>query len=492
MSRGVWLLLWLLLLPLCVVAAEPSARGRVRRVAVMPMGMFADQGSLVDVADYVGAGLGRRGFEVVPQDRLERFRVTHRLRRAEFIDRAVLRVLGVELGVDALVVGQAYMTGGDIPQATVAAQLVECGDASVVWAESVSASGDDYTTVLGLGRIGNMEDLLQRIVADLLSSVPDEMFVQVSSLPDFEIARAAFKPDVLRGGQPTTLVVEVRPGDQPLRQVRAYLLDKEIDLHAMGNGHFSGELIAPMIERTYPLRVYVTDRWNKLVTVETDASLTVDNSPPALSVSFSDRFLSPNDDGVQDRVLFTPKADELLRIRDWAVRITDASGNEVRSEDGRGELPEFFMWRGQDGKGHTVPDGEYACSLMVSDSAGNSSITPVQWMVVDTSAPQVAVSLVEADALRTVVMVPGPLDTIVRWDLTLYGRDSDMVAGFHGQGTPPPSVKAPAEAVAYSLEVLDQAGNRQWVEISPLIPRQPEVQETDLRPQERKVWVDDF
>ncbi|BBD07181.1 hypothetical protein [Desulfovibrio ferrophilus] len=491
MLRSLWLVLWLLL-PLCAMAAEPIPQGRVRRVAVMPLGMFSNQGHLIDAADYVGAGLAGRGFDVVPQDRLEQFRVDHRLRRAEFMDRSVLRVLGVELGVDALVVGQAYMTGEDIPRATVSAQLVECGDSSVVWAESVSASGDDYTTVLGLGRINDMETLLQRVVGDLLSSMPEEMLVHPSTVPDFEIARAGFKPEILRGGQRATLVVEIKPGGEPLRRIRAYLLDREIELHAQGNGHFSGELIAPMVERSYPLRIYVTDAWNKLVTVETDAVLTVDNSPPPLSFHSSDRVLSPNADGVQDQIRFTPEVGDSLHIRGWSVCVTDASGHAVRSEEGRGELPEFFVWGGQDDAGHIMPDGEYVCSLTVTDRAGNSTVASVQRLEVDTAPPRVAVSLVEVDERRMVTMTPAPLDKVSRWSLTLHRDDRSVIIEYYGRGTPPPTVQVPDRAAAYSLETWDQVGNRQWVDVSPLLPPEPEFQEMDLEPQERKVWVDDF
>ncbi|MBU1001579.1 MAG: hypothetical protein KKE73_03540 [Proteobacteria bacterium] len=491
---GVWLALWLALwlwLPVCAMAVEPVGQGRVRRLAVMPFGVFADQGRLVDVTDFVGAAFANRGFSVVSQNRLEQFRVLHRIRRAEFMDRAALRVLGVELGVDALVVGQAHLAGGDVPRGTVTAQMVECGGSSVVWAGSVSASGDDYATVLGLGRIKIMEVLLQRLVEDLLNSVPGEMSVLTSSVPDFEIARAGFQPEVLRGGQPTRLVVEIKPGGEPLRQVRAYLLDREIELQAQGDGHFSGELLAPLVERSYPVRIYVTDAWNRLVTVDTDAMLTVDNSPPPLSVHFNGRLLSPNNDGVLDRILFTPEVGESLYIRSWTVRIADAADTTVRFEEGRGLLPEFFVWRGEDDEGRALPDGEYACTLTVTDRAGNSTATSVQRMVVDTTPPQVEVFLVEADGARVLTLDPGASGQVHRWSLTLFGLDGVLVE-LHGRETPPATIEAPEGAMAYSLEVWDLAGNRQRVDLSPLIPRKPQLQEMDLRPEKREVWVDDF
>lgn len=474
------------------MARDMAGQGLVRRVAVMPFGVYSTEGGLADVTDFVGAELTGRGFSVVPQDKLEQFRIQHRIRRAELMDYSVLRVLGVELGVDALVLGQAHLAGDEVPSATITAQMVECGGSSVVWAQSVSASGEDYATVLGLGRIGTMEELLPRLVGDLLESLPAEVFVHASSAPDFEVARAGFQPDVLRGGQPTRLVVEVRSGAEPVRQVRAYLLDREIELHAQGNGLFSGELTAPLVERSYPVRIYVTDAWNSLVNVDTDAVLTVDNSPPPLSVHFRGNLLSPNDDGVQDSILFTPEAGETLYINGWSVTITDATGFAVRTEKGRGPLPEYFVWHGEDDGGRTVTDGEYACALTVTDRAGNSAVTSGQRMVVDTVPPGVTVALVEEAGVRVVTVDPGIAGEVARWRLNLHGRDGGVLVRFRGQGAPPATVEAPEGAVAYSLEASDQAGNRQWVDVTPLQLRQPQVQELDLGPKERKVWVDDF
>lgn len=474
------------------MAVEPHEKTRVQRVAVMPFGVYSGQGGLADITDFVGEGLARRGFAVVPQDRLEKFRIKHRIRRAEFMDRAVLRMLGVELDVDALVVGHTFMTGTDVPCATVAAQMVACSGSSVVWAQSISASGDDYATVLGLGRIGTMEELLPRIVEELLDTMPYEVAITASSAPAYEFARVGFQPDVLRGGQSTRLVVELKSGFEEGRRVLAFLLDKQIELTDEGNGRFAGVLVAPMIERSYPLSIYIADAWNKLVTVDTDAVLTVDNSPPPFSVHFSGALLSPNGDGVMDRILFTPEVGESLYIRDWSVLITNDSGVAKRSEEGRGPLPESFVWHGEDDMGHTVPDGEYLCALTVTDRAGNSAVTPEERVVVDTVPPDVAVYLVETAGTRMVALAPGPADDVARWRLILHERDGRRIAGFHGMGTPPATVLVSETAAAYSLEASDSAGNRQWVELSPLMPKKPVVREGDIESPKKKVWVDDF
>ena len=493
--RPLPLLLALLLLASLAAPGGAPARTGIRTVAVMPFGVYASQGRPTDVTDAVSDALRARGFSVLPKGELEAYRIRRRIRRAEFMDRAALRGLGLELNVDAVVMGKADMAFDEVPSATVAAQMVECGDARMVWAGMASHSGADGALLLELGAVRDMDALLARVMADLLRTLPAEAYVNESSGPDVAVARAGFQPEVLRGGDRARLVVELRPGDEESRTVRAYLLDKEIPLRREGPGRFGGEIEAPMVERVYPLRLFVADAWSHLEAVETDAVLTVDNSPLAVSVDLRDTEISPNGDGVRDRLLFTADVGDMRGVGGWNVRILDATGRAVRTDQGHGPLPDVFTWDGMDNTGHLLADGEYFCVLALTDRAGNSAEARPGRVVVDTTAPDVSALLAPDQDGRIVVELAGEATADVRlWELILHRADGTVMARFRGRGAPPATLEARGlsgeRPVAYSVEALDRAGNRQRMELVPLAVRVPVPQETDLP--EREVWINDF
>jgi len=80
------------------------------------------------------------------------------------------------------------------------------------------------------------------------------------------------------------------------------------------------------MEGTYPLKIYVTDRWNRLFSMDAMAGLTVQNRPPEIALSVQNRSISPNNDGVMDRVLFIPEILKAITLKGWKVEITDGDG----------------------------------------------------------------------------------------------------------------------------------------------------------------------
>ena len=489
---------------------------KIKTVAVMPFGTF-DVGDIsIDMTLLITDGIKKREFYVVSQEMLEGFLIKKRIRRLDFLDRATIRAMGTVLGVDALVMGSVdLVSDGENPKISMNAQMIDCLDTSVIWANSFSHTGADYATFLDLGRITSLEQLVDIAVDDILTGLPDVVNLpgpvtdiadeEGSSLSPVEVIHATFSPDVLRGGESARLSIEVGEITATVQDIRAFVLDNEIKLSRQHGKCFSGTITAPAVEGTYPLKIYVTDRWNRLFSVDAMASLTVHNTAPEIAVLFRQRLISPNNDGINDTVVCFPevlKANTLLH--GWDVEITNGDGKVVRSEDGTGALPESFIWRGENDQKKTVEDGIYFYQLVVEDAAGNRTATAKEEIVVDTTPPEVDVAVGgESQAGIILVLKANDMSEIDYWELVLYDDTGAEAASFGGNGDIPETLTYVASrnqngpeqeesTFSYSLEVRDIAGNRLEMEKQSL--KRPETEGIEAEPAEekRKVWVEDF
>jgi flagellar hook assembly protein FlgD len=105
--------------------------------------------------------------------------------------------------------------------------------------------------------------------------------------------------------------------------------------------------------------------------------------PKIWSVSAAEDAISPNGDGVQDKVTlgFT-----LSAAADWRVEVLDAQGAAVRSFSGSGEAAEV-TWAGRSDAGDAVPDGSYRLVASASTSGGEARPATVT-VRVDTRPPE--------------------------------------------------------------------------------------------------------
>lgn len=417
---------------------------KIKTVALMPFGTFTVEDLSIDVTSVVTEDLRKYNFNVISQDVLEDFLVKKRIRRTDFLDRPAIRAMGTVLKVDALLMGSVdLITGGENPQICMNAQMIDCVDASVIWANSVSRTGADYATFLGLGKITSLEKLVHIAVEELLKGLPGTVNLDSSSVSPFEIIHASFSPSVLRGGEMAQLSLEVKEITGKVRDIKAFVLDSEIELKTKDGRWYSGAMTAPVVEGVYPLRIYISDRWNRMFNVDAMASVTVHNSPPEITLSPRRRLISPNNDGINDYVLFIPEILKAITLRSWKIEISNEDGRVVRSEDGMGALPEGFVWRGVDNEYKAVQDGIYFCRLVAEDEAGNMTSTLREKVVVDATAPKVAVAIAgESEEGMTLALKANDTSEIAYWELIVYDRTGSEAARFEGKGDIPGTLAA--------------------------------------------------
>jgi len=150
-------------------AARTDAK---ERIALFPFeNLSEDKNALTSVMPILKLRLEAKGFEVVDEEKLNKFLLRERIRSAGYISRDVARRLGEELDVKTILVGSvnSFFTGDD-PRIGLSARLISSSDGTILWANHSSAAGDDFTTILGLGRITAMDKLSSRVIDKLLDS----------------------------------------------------------------------------------------------------------------------------------------------------------------------------------------------------------------------------------------------------------------------------------------------------------------------------------
>lgn len=479
---------------------------KIKRVAVTPFGTFTVGDISIDVTYLILDRLTKNEFKVISQNILENFLVKRRIRGTEFLDRPTIREMGAVLRADVLILGSVdLIEDNENPQVVMNAKMINCFDASVVWANSISRTGDDFVTFLGLGRITSLKKLVEITVEELLSNLPSTIDSASSSVTPIEISHAGFFPDVLRSGKTTRLSIEVREITGRLRDIKAFILDSEINLKTEDGRWYTGTISAPAIDGVYPLKIYISDQRNRLFIIDSAATLTVHNRPPEIALSFPQRLLSPNNDGINDYIQFFPELLKAITLESWQVEITDEAGDIVRSEGGFGVLPAGFVWRGENNQYKTVKDGTYFCRLFVEDKAGNRTSTAKENIVVDRTSPEVAVFLAgENEESLTLSLEIKDISEIADWEVIVYDRTGSEEGRFEGKGNIPATMVCPVKKkpkkglnlegegqLAYSLEVRDIAGNRLQIVQQPL--KRPEPEATEVEPEKKRdEWVEDF
>jgi len=477
---------------------------KIKKIALMPLGTFTVEDMSIDMTRFISDCLIKNEFEIISQDILENFLVKRRIRGTEFLDKPTIREMDAALKANVLMLGSVdLLEDGENPQIAMNAQMINCFDSSVVWANSISRTGDDFATFLGIGRITSLKKLIEITVEELLSDLPSTINIIVdkgsSSITPIEISYAGFSPDVLRGGETTRISIEVKEITKKLRAIRAFVLDSEIDLKTRDGKCYTGTISAPVTDGVYSLKIYVSDRWNRLFSVNSAASLTVHSSSPEVTLLFQKRLISPNDDGINDYIQFFPELLKAIALESWQVEITDKDGNIVRSEDGFGMLPTDFFWWGEDNQYKTVKDGTYFCQLFVKDKAGNQTSTPKEKIVVDKTLPETTVVLAEENKESlTLSLKTNDISKIADWKIIVYDKTGAEAGKFEGNGNIPATIVCPVKndmslrekgVLTCSVEVRDIAGNRLQIERQPLKCPEPEV----TVPEEKKdEWVEDF
>jgi hypothetical protein len=500
MKRYIIIFIILLFFPIQTSWSEDTRV--IKTIAIIRFDNLTNENYFIDFNKALYDYLERDRFEVINKDILEQFFIKRRIRNIGSINRAVIRELGKVLSVDAIIMGSINELSADKnPAVDLSVQMVDTLDSSIIWMNSVSISGDDFATFLGIGKIRSMEKLVEIAIKDLFKGLPKTFEGKKEKgmdMPPFEIVQARFYPKVVKGDSQVGLMVEFREIAEKPKQIYALVEDIKTPLISDGGNWFTGSCKSPIVEGTYILKLHAYGEFDTLYIFDAMASLVVDNTPPLIDIISHNTFFSPNNDGVNDDVAFFPELLSTDSLKSWRFEVTDNEGKLVRSAEGGEELPSGLIWRGENNDFKQVNDGIYLGQLIVEDKAGHEVSTDKVMVILDRRSPEIEIfqGKIEENIITFNVKCNN-ISEIVEWSIAIYDQNDECLGTFGGEQDLPSTLSCAVnnmnddqkKVFFYSLTVRDVAGNILNIERQPVKLPEPDDIAEEKKDSE---WVDDF
>ncbi len=207
------------------------------------------------------------------------------------------------------------------------------------------------------------------------------------------------------------------------------------------------------------------------------------------------KYISPNNDGVQDELVIPLNISDKRYIQAWSLVITDENKQIVRVIENKVALPEklgfksFFKqlitpkqgvvvpesvtWNGSMNNGETAPDGKYFYYLTATDDNGNKGQTKEYEVVVDTFAPEIEVAQptdkIFGEGAKSTFKIRQTGSVEDEWIGTFKSADGKIVktykwvnaepAEFNWNGSDDANTQVFDGVYSYEITATDRAGN---------------------------------
>lgn len=211
-------------------------------------------------------------------------------------------------------------------------------------------------------------------------------------------------------------------------------------------------------------------------------SLEIYTAETPLALSADLPAFSPNGDGVQDTITFTPRTGEARGLQRYVLTISpEAGGREVFREEGT-RLPASFTWNGRR-QGALAPEGEYLAELILEYRHGNRPVARSERFILDVTPPALTVRpdhrifAPTGDGQRDTITITQESDRATRWTGRLVNaagqtirefRWADHAETFTWDGADEAGNTVPDGLYRYEITGRDLAGNTASATIDPI------------------------
>ncbi len=147
------------------------------KIALFPFENFSDDKDVLkQVIPVLRNRLENKGLEILDDESLNRFLLKERIRYSGYISKDVARKIESELNVKAILTGSVNsFSAAENPIVGLSARLIDSSSGQILWANHASASGEDFITILGMGKIGSVGKLIPKVADRLLDSFNAEL-----------------------------------------------------------------------------------------------------------------------------------------------------------------------------------------------------------------------------------------------------------------------------------------------------------------------------
>ncbi|MFQ5899964.1 MAG: hypothetical protein ACE5IH_00205 [Thermodesulfobacteriota bacterium] len=416
--------------------------------------------------DYLHQELDNRFF-VVPQDEVENFLASRRIRYTGGINRLDARMMKKSIDVDAVLVGSAdlFVEGAGDIYVGLTLRLVSTIDGSILWADTVSYAGEDFTTILGLGRVTNLEELRTRVIKEIVGRLTREDVVKrlagvSQDVSPFELEKIVVDPPIGRQGEKVEISVKVMSiADEPV-EVKGAWNGTEIKFRKFKEGEYKGSTVFSKEEGVHHLNIFVKDKGMNIVPFYSAAKVVVDNTPPVVKLAVDNKVFSPKRKGY---TTFSPDIESFDEIRVWVMEILNEKGEKVRGDRGYDRLPKMLIWKGENDARMWVEDGLYTYRFTVKDTAGNEVVIS-DVIRIKSKPPQIDVDI-DVVENRLIFLLDSGNEEVKSWGITLMDKEGKEVKVIEGKDSVPPTVDYllnrgdKLDNLSFSFTATDEAGN---------------------------------
>ncbi len=175
------------------VVKKRSVKVVRNRVALLPFeNLTDDKAALRHVMPFLIGRLEERGLEVVDEDNLSSLLCKERVRATGYVSKELARKIREEFGVETVLAGAIIsFSTQETPRFGILARLINSSDGRILWAGFASATGDDFITILGLGKLQTIFGLIPKVTDMLFANFSIEG-LQRKAEPSYKIAVMPF------------------------------------------------------------------------------------------------------------------------------------------------------------------------------------------------------------------------------------------------------------------------------------------------------------
>lgn len=225
----------------------------------------------------------------------------------------------------------------------------------------------------------------------------------------------------------------------------------------------------------YRYQITAEDRAGN-VTTRTIDNIVVDTATTPIELDLSHATFSPNGDGSNDSVTYTPRVPITRGLQRWTVTIEDAEGNAVRTFTDVRTMPSSISWNGTDDRRRRLAEGVYSARLVITYENGNQPSAQAPPVTIDLTPPSANVRVDEpvfspnSDGVKDSVTVYQEASPEERWTGSVRNAAGSLVRTYTWPTRPEPTIQwdgrddqgrfVPDGSYVYTLEATDRAGNR--------------------------------
>jgi flagellar hook assembly protein FlgD/outer membrane protein OmpA-like peptidoglycan-associated protein len=233
----------------------------------------------------------------------------------------------------------------------------------------------------------------------------------------------------------------------------------------------------------YSYRVKGTDRAGNTVVREIKG-ITMDTRPTAAFLTVSGSGFSPNADGVDDTLEFTPVVTLADGIQSWTLQMVQAEAGVQKTFTGSPPVPGLISWDGKTDSGQPAPEGSYEAVFRVDYAKGNRPQAQSAPFLLDVTAPQVQLSFSPqpfspdndgVDDELTIALSVKDLSPVSDWSIRIDDPEGHPFVSFAGKGIPSERIiwnglsdsgelVQAASDYNFVFTIRDQLGNSRTVE----------------------------